>query len=201
MKKNDEMTKVMKKDTKKSEDKDGETDTEMVLESDREENMDTGGTERSQTDESLEGKRRTRLVKKRKVDQEPELSPVQSGAMDAFLAEVEKLCKEVELIKELSEKNANTKIKIKEKARYVVKMTKKVATLRLKINQKAPPVPFNYEKVPDTPKTSLGVLPIFGTTTLPGPTYCQRCKDEIGKEERTRKELERAENMEDEQLK
>lgn len=147
MKKNDEMTKVMKKDTKKSEDKDGETDTEMVLESDREEDMDTGGTERSQTDESLEGKRRTRLVKKRKTDQEPELSPVQSGAMDAFLAEVEKLCKEVELIKELSEKNANTKIKIKEKARYLVKMTKKVATLRLKINQKAPPVPFNYEKV------------------------------------------------------
>lgn len=47
MKKNDEITKVMKKDTKKSEDKDGETDTEMVLESDREEDMDTGGTERS----------------------------------------------------------------------------------------------------------------------------------------------------------
>lgn len=146
MKKNDEMTKVMKKDTKKSEDKDGETDTEMVLESDREEDMDTGGTERSQTDESLEGKRRTRLVKKRKTDQEPELSPVQSGAMDAFLAEVEKLCKEVELIKELSEKNANTKIKIKEKARYLVNMTKKVATLRLKINQKAPPVPLTMTK-------------------------------------------------------
>lgn len=213
MKRKGRVTKAKKTDTKKREEQEEETDTEMVAESGDEEDMDTEGTEMSQTDESAEGKRKSRMVKKRKAEQEPELSPVQSGTMDAFMAEVERMCKEVALIKELSEKNADTKTEIKEKARHLVKIAKKAASLKLKINLKAPPAPYNFEKVADTPNTGLGVFPTFGKESAPGCSLllpketgtrlCERCKDEIGKEVRIREEIERnierVETMEEEE--
>lgn len=131
------------------------------------------------------GKRKRR---KRSADQDLELSPVLSEGMDLFLAEVDKLCNETGLLSALMAKHLNTKNEIKEKTRFMEKIANKVKQFKNNLKFRAPIGSFDFKgplQVPNIPRSVISVL----DSVSPGPTFCERCKTEIGIEEKNFKEI------------
>lgn len=126
--------------------------------------------------------------RKRKREKELELSPVQSEGIDKLLCEVEKLCNEAKAMLVLAEKNVNTKVEIKEKARYMGKLAKRELSAKGRVAFRAPTAPFDFAmepKTPSIPKGGEGPSKDLHTELL----YCARCKDEVNKEKRIMEEI------------
>lgn len=179
-----------------------ETDKETGTEEDSE------AANRTITDGDSEARKQRR---KRRREKDLELSPVLSEGMDKLMAEIDRLCGEAEKMKILTKENINTKREVKEKANHMANLAKGILKVKNSIAFRAPTEPYRFE-APLRPKSRMEVEPCSSLTVQSGvgkedllPVYCEKCKEEVGKEERLTKEivqdLDRVEEMDETEMK